>query len=396
MKRRILYLQFQDPAAYPPLEHSSQILANGGWSVVFIGAAVVPDAVIKFPTHPNIRTKTFGFSPFLKSQPVRYLYFTFKCLFWTLIWRPMWIYGSDLNVLPALWLIRKVARSKIIYHEHDSPNAMTAQSSFRRLALWCRKSVGRDADLCVLPQQQRLDNFIKQTQRQKQTLCIWNCPSVTEVSGEVLKKDQPLLLYYHGSINAARIPLELVESICRFKGDVQLLLAGYEVQGSIGYVEDLKQRAHRWGVPSAVNYVGAIPLRDDLLRIAGSAHVGLSLMPMESDDINLLHMVGASNKPFDCMASGLPLLVSRLGDWVTTFVEPGFARACDPRDPDSIERELRWYLQNPSMRIEMGRRCLEKVRDSWNYENMFEGAAIAMEGTFDSEVNDLQMHREIA
>jgi glycosyltransferase involved in cell wall biosynthesis len=191
-----------------------------------------------------------------------------------------------------------------------------------------------------------------------------------------------LLLYYHGSINAARIHLELVDSICRFKGDVELVLAGYEVQGSIGYVEVLKQRAHRAGVPKAVNYVGAIPLRDDLLRIAASAHVGLSLMPMESDDINLLHMVGASNKPFDCMASGLPLLVSRLGDWVTTFVEPGFARACDPRDPDSIERELRWYLQNPSMRIEMGRRCLEKVRDSWNYENMFEGATIVMEGTF--------------
>ena len=48
------------------------------------------------------------------------------------------------------------------------------------------------------------------------------------------------------------------------------------------------------------------------------------------------------------------------------------------------------------MRIEMGRRCLEKVRDSWNYESMFEGAAIAIEGTFDSDVNDLQMHREIA
>jgi glycosyltransferase involved in cell wall biosynthesis len=82
-------------------------------------------------------------------------------------------------------------------------------------------------------------------------------------------------------------------------------------------------------------------------------------------------MVGASNKAFDYMACGLPLLVSDLPDWVSTFVEPGYGRACDPNDADSIEAELRWYLDHPDERREMGRRCREQIRKTWNYETTF-------------------------
>jgi len=83
------------------------------------------------------------------------------------------------------------------------------------------------------------------------------------------------------------------------------------------------------------------------------------------------HMVGASNKTFDYMACGLPLLVTNLPDWVQTFVKPGYARACDPDDPDSIEAELRWYMEHPDERQEMGRRGQNKVRQTWNYKSMF-------------------------
>jgi len=81
--------------------------------------------------------------------------------------------------------------------------------------------------------------------------------------------------------------------------------------------------------------------------------------------------VGASNKPFDYMASALPLLVTDLPEWVAMFVDPGYARACDPDDPDSIEAALRWYLDHPDERRQMGQRGQEKIRQLWNYENMF-------------------------
>ena len=90
-------------------------------------------------------------------------------------------------------------------------------------------------------------------------------------------------------------------------------------------------------------------------------------------------MVGASNKAFDYMACGLPLLVSDLPEWVSTFVKPGYALACDPNDPDSIEAALRWFLDHPDERREMGRRCRDKIQQGWNYETRFADVLAAIE-----------------
>ena len=34
-RRRIMYVQYVNPGMYPPLEHSSRILADAGWEVCF-------------------------------------------------------------------------------------------------------------------------------------------------------------------------------------------------------------------------------------------------------------------------------------------------------------------------------------------------------------------------
>lgn len=368
---RILYLQYQDPAAYPPLEHSSRILAERGWEVVFVGASVTRDASLKLDPHPRVVVKSIGVVP-AKLQGLRYLYFTFYSLCWILFWRPKWIYGSDPIVLPALYVLAKLTAARILYHEHDSPTGREAGSPFRRLVLRCRNLVGQSASVCVLPQSQRLLEFLQATQRTKPTLCVWNCPRRSEGRANLAPSDGTLVLYYHGSINAARLPPELVLAIASFRGAVRLIVAGYEVQGSIGHIDTLRCLAAANGLADAVQYVGAIPLRSDLLLYAAQAHVGLSLMPLISDSINTRNMVGASNKAFDCMGCGLPLLVSDLPEWVDAFVVPGFARACDPGSVESIRSALAWYLENPQMRAEMGDRCREKIRASWNYESMFE------------------------
>ena len=81
-----------------------------------------------------------------------------------------------------------------------------------------------------------------------------------------------------------------------------------------------------------------VPRRADLLAEAARAHIGLSLMPLKTGDLNMNHMTGASNKPFDYMAAGLALLVSDLPDWTRMFVEPGFGFACNPADVDRYRR----------------------------------------------------------
>jgi len=94
-------------------------------------------------------------------------------------------------------------------------------------------------------------------------------------------------------------------------------------------------------------------------------------MPGKTDDVNLRHMTGASNKPFDYMAAGLALLVSDLPDWRDMFVRPGYARPCDPADPNSVAAALRWFLDHPHERRAMAARARARIEAEWNYETAF-------------------------
>ena len=62
-KPRILFLQFTNPAGYPPLEHASRILAAQGWDVRFLGTGAYGADALCFPEHPAIlvqRLPTFS------------------------------------------------------------------------------------------------------------------------------------------------------------------------------------------------------------------------------------------------------------------------------------------------------------------------------------------------
>ena len=119
-----------------------------------------------------------------------------------------------------------------------------------------------------------------------------------------------------------------------------------------------------------IEYLGMVP-RSNLLAEAARAHIGLSLMPFNSDDLNINHMAGASNKPFDYMAAGLALLVSDLPDWTGMFVRAGFGLACNPADADSISAALGWFIDHPERRMAMATRARGKIEAEWNYDTQF-------------------------
>jgi glycosyltransferase involved in cell wall biosynthesis len=376
ISRRILYVQYTDPAAYPPVEHSSLLLAKRGWEVVLLGASRRANRGLALPAHERRCVKTIRFVDAGWRQKLQYVAFFFWVLYWTRRRQPQWVYLSDPLSCPIMWWVRRFTGVQILYHEHDSPNSDQVHTWFMRQVLLYRKRIAREAELCVLPQQARLREFVKTTGRKRPTFCVWNCPRLDEIADwnsgqEHHQPDQKLTIYYHGSITPARLPFQLIIAASRFEGAVRVRVAGRETLGSIGYMAELMNLAARNGAADLVEFLGTMPRREDLLHLASGADVGLSLMPKQSTDLNLRHMVGASNKPFDYMASGLPLLVTDSLEWVATFVEPGYALACDPNDLSSIETALRWFLEHPDDRRQMGQKGKNKIQQSWNYDNMF-------------------------
>lgn len=368
---RILYLQYTNPAGYPPLEHSSRILADCGWQVLFLGTGALGANGLRFSSHPRITIRQLKFQPAGWRQKLHYVGFCLWCFGWALRWRPRWIYASDLLSCPPALLINGLLRIAVVYHEHDSPGN-DALGAFTRLCLLARRACARRAKVCILPNQQRAVDFRAATAPTCKVQVVWNCPSKTEVIPDAgSKRRGGLRLLYHGSIVPERLPLSVLDAVAEVPDDVSLRIVGYETVGSIGYLDELRTRSAQLRIAHRIEIVGTVPSREELLNIGKSCDVGLALMPKNTSDRNIQTMTGASNKPFDYLACGLALLVSDLPDWCEMFVKPGFGLCCDPADPGSIAVALRRLYQNPDAMQAMGRRGQLKVIAEWNYETEF-------------------------
>ena len=99
--RKILFIQYTNPAIYPPLEHSSRILANRGWQVLFLGTGSLGADSLRFKPHERIEVKQMPFCPAGWRQKLHYARFVLWALWWTLRWKPEWTYASDLLSCPA-------------------------------------------------------------------------------------------------------------------------------------------------------------------------------------------------------------------------------------------------------------------------------------------------------
>jgi glycosyltransferase involved in cell wall biosynthesis len=184
---------------------------------------------------------------------------------------------------------------------------------------------------------------------------------------------------YQGSLSPDRLPVSVLAALAMLPETVKLRVIGYEVIGSAGYIATLQKRACELGVLDRVDFPAGPMSRSELLEFGRKSDIGLSFMPMRTNDINMRAMTGASNKAFDYLACGLALLVSDLADWRSFFVAPGYGLACDPADSTSIANSLSTFLGNLKETRAMGEKGRRRVAAEWNYETQFEPVLAAIQ-----------------
>jgi len=369
---RILYIQYTNPGGYPPLEHSSRILADAGWQVLFLGTGALGLGRFHFAAHPRITVRRLEFQPAGWRQKLHYLWFCLWCFAWAVKWRPQWLYASDMFSCPPALLVGRLLQIPILYHEHDSP-ATDTSGRFTRMCLLARKACARGAKLSVLPNHQRAKQFAAETTPRHRVEVVWNCPSRAEaVSRATAQPGDGLRLLYHGSIVPDRLPMCVLDALAALPDDVSLRIVGYETVGSLGYVDQLRSRAAVLKISHRIEILGPVSCRSELLDLCRTCDVGFALMPAKSKDLNLRAMTGASNKAFDYLACGLAVLVSDLPDWREMFVQPKYGLSCDPSEPESIAAAVRYFYENPDARRNMAMKGQDRIRNGWNYETQFQ------------------------
>lgn len=372
--RRLLYIQYTNPGAYPPLEHSARIFAREGWEVEFCGLTGSRPVTLEFTPHPRVRVRRIRYWAPGLFQKLHYIFFTIWCLIRVMCWRPQWIYASDPLAAPAAQLIRCLTRCRMIYHEHDSPDPGTGETSgVFNIVLRTRHKVGRCADVVILPNKQRLDAFIQTVCRHGKSFCVWNCPGEEEVPALLSSRSTKgaLKVLYHGSIVPDRFGAYVLEAIAACGRDVRVRLMGYMPAGHLDFVEKLTAKAKELGVVDRFEYLGSIPRRADLMRLGSECHVGLCILRINEGDINMQHMAGASNKPFDYLSQGMCLIVPPDHEWERIYVETGFAKICPINNVARLAEVFRWMADHREEIAEMGVRGHQFVIDEWNYEKQF-------------------------
>lgn len=376
-KRAVCFVQYTNPAAYPPLEHGSRILADLGWQVLFLGTGFDGDPdQFDFPAHPNVRVLRLPKRGRGWGLKLHYGLFVLWCVYHSVRFRPAWIYASDAFAAPAGLLAHSVLGCDAIYHEHDAPPQ--SGSLFFRVVLAARRSLVARVRAVVIPNTSRAETFRRDVNAGVPVQVVWNCPSKEEVKPQRATSNKTV--FYQGSINAQRLPTTLLDALLLLEPATSLAFAGYTTIGDPSYISRFLKAADDMGLGSRVHYLGSVRLRSQLLERMRNAAVGLMLMPARSDDPNMTSMVGASNKAFDYLACGLPILVSNQTEWEETFVKPGYALSCDPESAQSIARALGRLLNASDQAWAMGKQGQARVVAEWNYEAQFAPVLRLMEG----------------
>ena len=368
-RKRILYLQYTNPGGYPPLQHSSQLLAAAGWDVLFLGTGSFGSDSLPLETSPHIRVRKLRFQPPGLRQKLQYLYFCVWSLFWAVRFRAAWVYASDMLACPAALLISALSRVSIIYHEHDAP-ARRTDTCFERLQFAARSACARRARVCVIPNAERAGIFAAEHDVTN-TIVVWNCPAEREAAAAREPLNRQVRLLYHGTLVPQRLPLSVIDVLAQMREHVSITLVGYETTGSRGYVAQLCRRAEEVGVRDRVEYLGSLS-RKDMMRVCRRCDVGLALLPGAAEDINLGNLVGASNKVFDYLASGLAVIVSALPQWEEAFVKSGYAVSTRSESPSDLAAAIKSLCSDPVKLRAMGERGRRRIKAEWNYERQFQ------------------------
>lgn len=364
MSKRILYLQYTNPAAYPPLQHSATILAEHGWEVLFLGIAARGAAPLRLPTHEHVQVDQIGGVGGGPFAALKYAAFSASSLRAAARFRPDWCYASDAHSTPAALLLRTLLRTRTLYHEHDAPSPNVQAAVLER----ARDKLARSAELVIAPSAARLEMIPAGSGRR---VVVWNCPLRREVAAEQGAPDDRFRLVYHGSLSRERLTPQFIDALTMLPAHVELDIYGYETQGHAGYAGELLRRAQQAGVGERVRYHGTIPDRAQLLEQLRGHQLGISTVATDSADQNLRTLAGASNKAFEYLACRMPLLISEEPSWQKLYQEPGYAVACRPNDARSIAAAVTALAQDTRRAREMGRRGCERILSEWNYDAQF-------------------------
>jgi glycosyltransferase involved in cell wall biosynthesis len=283
--------------------------------------------------------------------------------------RPAIWHGHDLTGLVAAARARARRGGLLVYDSHElfmeaGTVARLPDPARRLLANLERRYAGR-SDLVITVNSGIADELVRRY-RIPQPVVVMNCPVVPDQSPDRRSSpmrtllglgDRPVLLH-HGGLASGRGIVETIEALDHLPDDVALVVLG---DGEL--VPEIEARA-AGRAKGRLFHHPSVPIEELPDWVAGADVGVIAFQPIETNNL-----LATPNKLFECLAVGVPVVVSDFPEMRSIVDTWRVGATCDPRDPASIAEAVRRVLAHDRPALVTACRTAATERYSWQRQS---------------------------
>jgi glycosyltransferase involved in cell wall biosynthesis len=278
--------------------------------------------------------------------------------------------------LLLLWLLLKIhkPRARFIYDVHEDYAAAVLSGEKYWIPKYLKYVIARSLDVYEKLMSRRVDLVvaaapdIEQNFKGCHAISVRNFAPlivINRIYAQAKRRDGlsgPRELIFTGSITRERGIIEVIKALELLGPDIKVVLT------VAGHYHDERLRSELEGLPGfkKTEFLGWLSFEDMIKRVINA---DAALMCFHSDP-NIDSAVERSNKLYEFMAMGIPIIISELPEWAAVINEVGCGLTVNPHDPSDIADKLNYLLRNPveaqSMGLKGRKAGLEKF--SWEKE----------------------------
>lgn len=331
-------------------------LSKFGFEVLLVGR--------RFPGSVPLDRRGYGtrrMKLFFQKGPFFYAEYNLRLFFFLLFSKADIFLSNDLDTLPANYLASKLRRKILVFDSHEyftevpelinRPRIQRIWKSFERLIVPKLKYAYTVCDSIAGLYYEEYGVRFSVVRNIPERQGIIGIPKEKKI--ETAKK----IVLYQGAVNIGR-GLEQAISAMQYIDEVLLVIVG---TGDI--IEDLKGQVAKMKLGEKVLFAGRLPVAE-VKYYTMQADLGLSI----EEDMGLNYRFALTNKFFDYIAAGVPVLVSDLPEMAKLVNHYNIGKIIYSHEPQEVAEDIKVVLGNEGLR-KIWKINLEKAASELTWQN---------------------------
>jgi glycosyltransferase involved in cell wall biosynthesis len=367
LKGKTVVLRHTALGRIPPALYSTQLLAESGFPILVLEFGEASPSLPK-PQSRFERVRLAGLRT--PVGPLLALLHAFGWLTLTTIFkgRPELLVAHGLQEQALAYFYSFLFRVPFTVHVHE-PYQREELSRLNRLLFWMEPATLRQAKLTVFPEADRRALLQAKYSLKNPSLLAFNCPRKRPTARprafrkELGLRGDDFILGYLGGIGELNALDLVIQTLPRLP-KVHFLLAGW---GDTIYLEGLRKLARTLRVGYRVHFYE--PLDEDKWEwLSGLDAAYCVYRPLNT---RAKHQATASNKLFEAMACGIPVVVGPGEDFTKLLAEGSFGVQLQALTPHALLKGISDLAENSALRVQMGIEGRSLHQNRFHYENAF-------------------------